>query len=102
MEKYVAEEKNGSTQKVKYRSRFVLWLVAWVTAFAGGHLNWLGFKEAGEAWRAEHGVIKAVFTPVCWIFHCWEQIAIIFGKYKTDAYGNPVKYFAFIRNLKNK
>lgn len=93
---------NTTTQKVKYRSRLGLWAIAWVSAFAGGHLNWLGFKEAGANFRAEHGIIRALFNSACWIIHCWEQIAIIFGKYREDAYGNPVRYFALLRNVMKK
>lgn len=99
------EPLNGETvtnQKIKYRSRLGLWMIAWFSAFAAGHLNWLGFKEEGEQFRAKHGIIRALFTPACWVIHCWEQIAIIFGKYREDAYGNPVRYFAMIRNLTNK
>ncbi len=87
---------------VKYRSRFALWFIAWISAFAGGHLNWLGYKEEGAAWRREHGIIGAVFSPVCWIVHVGVQIGILFGKYRTDAYGNPIRYFSHIRNWTKK
>ena len=96
------EQKTAAGSLIKYRSRLGLWAIAWVSAFAGGHLNWLGFKEAGANFRAEHGIIRALFNPACWIIHCWEQIAIIFGKYREDAYGNPVRYFALLRNVMKK
>ncbi len=87
---------------VKVRSRLGLWFIAWLSAFAGGHLNWLGYKEEGEAWRREHGVIGAVLSPACWIYHIVEQVAILFGKYRTDAYGNPIRYASHLRNLNKK
>lgn len=99
------QDENGkasSKNVVKYRSRLGLWFIAWLSAFAGGHYNWLGYKEAGASYRAEHGVLRALLNPACWIVHCWEQIAIIFGKYREDAYGNPVRYFALLRNLMKK
>lgn len=97
-----ATVKEVSNDNVKYRSRLGLWFIAWVSAFAGGHYNWLGFKEAGAEHRAQHGVLGALLSPACWIFHCWEQIAILFGKYREDAYGNPVRYFSHLRNLLKK
>lgn len=96
------EQIEVSEQTIKYRSRLGLLFVAWLSAFAGGHYNWMGFSDVGREHRAQYGVIRAVFTPVCWFIHVWEQLAIIFGKYRVDAYGNPIRYFALIRNLMKK
>jgi len=97
-----SETKTVSNGPIKCRSRLGLWFIAWLSAFAGGHYNWLGYKEEGARFRAEHGIIRAVFNPACWIIHIWEQIAILFGKYREDAYGNPIRYFAFLRNTNKK
>lgn len=92
------------------RSRFTLLFKLWLGP-NGGHLKWLGYdNDKVKEYKAKYGmhyfdtvtdlmvpttlflgilkIIKAV------IYHLIEFTAVAFGiKYKTDAYGNPVRYF---------
>ena len=40
------EQKTAVGSLIKYRSRLGLWAIAWVSAFAGGHLNWLWLQRS--------------------------------------------------------
>lgn len=79
--------------KPKKRSRFALFFLCWAVGWLNGaHLRYLGYDEAAANYRR-----YSFFNPICWVWictvHIFECLAILFGKYRTDAYGNPVRYF---------
>lgn len=85
--------------KRKYRSRLALVLMAGFFGWWGAHLSWLGYKEDAKAFKNEAGGIFGVFNLNSWAFVFGNYIAIIFGKFREDANGNPVRYFSHLRNL---
>ena len=88
-------------QNVQTRSRFVLFFLTWMGFGRGGHLKWLGFYEEAEAYKQRNKFSPLdLFTPSGWIRFmritfsgAGETLAVLFGKYKYDAQGNPVRYF---------
>lgn len=94
-------------EKVIYRSRFMLLFRAWLGACNGSHLKWLGYDEAAEYIRNQFGIgsmVESIFgamiNPWRWldligmmIYQSAECTKIIFGAYREDAAGNPVRYF---------
>jgi len=105
---HTAQEHYGETF-VRTRSRFVLLFWTWFGAAYGLHLNYLGFKEEAQACRKKYvpmlfGIIM-VFNPMAWINFAiaagvWqvENFAVLFGKYRQDASGRPVRYLSFLKN----
>jgi len=87
-------------KKMKVRSRLGLLLVAWFGAWVGLHLNWMGYHEAAKNFRRSMGGIFCIINPVCWIMHIVEVVKVLFGGYRIDAYGRPIRYFAFLRKAK--
>jgi len=85
---------------IQYRSRFGLLFYAWIGGWRGSHLKHLGFVEDAERMRQSHKIGLNIFTPVGWInifISCCVQIIectkVIFGGYRNDVNGNPVRYF---------
>jgi len=83
------------------RSRFTLLFKAWLGSWRGAHLKWLGYEEKAAAVKEKYGWgVVSMLTPAGWLrmfisicYHVVEQVSIIFGKYRTDADGHPVRYF---------
>lgn len=96
------DEPQQSGKKSKCRSRLALVLISGILGWWGTHLKWLGYKEEAKEWKSEAGGIFGLFDLGSWGMVFGNYIAVIFGKYRVDAYGNPVRYFAFIRNLFRK
>lgn len=90
----------SSGKKMKCRSRFALLLISWVGAWAGLHLNFLGYREAASNYRRHLGGIFALINPVAWIMHVVEIFKVMFGGYREDAYGRPVRYLSFLHKTK--
>ena len=72
------------------RSRLAVLLLCWsLGPFTGAHLKYLGFHDKAEEYSR-----YSMLTPIFWIrfftVHVIEILSIIGGKYKLDAYGNPV------------
>lgn len=95
-----SEEKSVSGKKMKVRARLGVLFMAWIGAWAGLHFHWMGFHEAGIEWRRKLGGIFCLVNPVAWILHCVEVFKVLFGGYRTDAYGRPIRYFAPFRKVK--
>lgn len=87
-------------KKMKTRSRLGLLLIAWAGAWVGLHLNWMGYHQEASDWRRRMGGLFCLINPVCWIMHCVEVFKVLFGGYRVDAYGRPIRYFAFLRKIK--
>ena len=93
------------------RSRAMLFFRAWVGAPNGAHLKWLGYDEKAAEVAARYGILEqlkstvsSIFNPVGWIhlvifilalmwYQCYTCIGILFGMYRTDAQGHPVRWF---------
>lgn len=91
----------------EYRSRAMLLFRAWVGATNGAHLKWLGFEEEAAEVASKYGLKKQVGTvfesiflnPIALLkvieiifYQCVVCIGIIFGKYRTDSKGHPVRW----------
>lgn len=81
-----------------YRSRFKLLFIAWVGCWRGSHLKWLGYTDEAQQVKEVHGsIFGAIFEPAKMLgtcgYICVEMTKIMFGKYRTDAEGLPVRYF---------
>lgn len=115
------EQSNQKDNRPLYRSRFKLLLLAWIGADKGRHLKWLGFEQEAKQVKAKYKVgffshsvkamgdmasamasesgsglfsaIGSIFPFKSMMYSVKEQIAILFGKYKFDANGVPVRYF---------
>jgi len=85
---------------VKCRARLGVLFIAWLGAWVGLHLNWMGYHEAAKNFRRSMGGIFCIINPVCWIMHIVEVVKVLFGGYRIDAYGRPIRYFAFLRKAK--
>lgn len=88
--------------KRKCRSRLALVLLAGCLGWWGTHVRWLGYKEEAKEFKSVAGGLFGVFNLASWGLVFGDYIACIFGKYREDAYGNPVRYFALLRNLLGK
>jgi hypothetical protein len=83
----------------QYRSRFTLVFRAWIGAINGFHLKWLGYTDKAAEVKEKHGIgISKLMNPWWWVgsligYQCCECLAVIFGRYRTDANGHPVRYF---------
>lgn len=80
-------------RKPKKRSRFAVVFLCWGVGWLNGaHLKYLGYDEAAANYR-QHSLL----SPMGWLWlctsHIFEVLCVMFGKYRTDAYGNPVRYF---------
>lgn len=81
-----------------YRSRFMLLFRTWIGATFGSHLKWLGYTDVAKEIKEEYGIGISMFlnpwkfVSSC-IYQCAECTAVMFGKYREDADGNPVRYF---------
>ena len=93
---------SSGDKPVKYRARLGVLLVAWFGAWRGLHYNWMGYHEQAARFRRNMGGIFCIINPICWIMHVVEQVKVIFGGYRVDAYGRPIRYFSLIRNLVKK
>ncbi len=83
----------------QYRSRFTLLFRAWMGATWGAHLKWLGYPEEAQQIRSQYRIsLDIVFAP--WkiigpmVYQCAECTGVLFGKYREDADGHPVRYFS--------
>lgn len=92
--------KTSGGKKMKVRARMGVLFMAWIGAWAGLHFHWMGYHEAGVDWRRRMGGIFCLINPVCWIMHCVEVFKVLFGGYRQDAYGRPIRYFAFLKKVK--
>ena len=96
---YVLNEAKDSYQaSEQYRSRFMLLFRTWLGGWVGGHLRWLGYTEEAKVVREKYGFgISILVRPWKILASCAYQvvecIAVMFGKYRTDADGHPVRYF---------
>lgn len=97
------------TTKMKYapedqvRPRLALVFRAWVGAEFGLHLKWLGYDGEAQRVRMQYGVSFAkmimIYPMIMTIFYqVIECTAVMFGKYRTDAYGHPVRYLNLKRH----
>lgn len=85
---------------VNYRSRFGLLFYVWIGGWRGSHLKFLGFEEDAERMRQSHKIgFFSVMTPAGWLeivvsmaVQVLECTKVIFGAYRTDVNGNPVRY----------
>ena len=96
----------------QYRSRFVLFFKAWIGAAWGVHLRWLGYTGKADQLRKNFGwfgmkeiisagivgslglLLRGIFMYlIAMIYHCFICIAVIFGMYRKDADGHPIRYF---------
>lgn len=110
----LVEAREQYTAENTYRPRLVLFLKCWVHGISGGHLRWLGYNEKADLIAAKYGwksILHAVFGfmdmgagggfnpfaifrlfgSVCYL--SVECISVLFGKYRTDANGYPVRWF---------
>lgn len=94
------------TTKMKYdpatqrRPRLALVFRAWFGACFGMHLKWLGYDAEAERIKMQFGIsISSLFRiyPIIGsiIYQCAEVTMIIFGKYRTDAQGHPIRYLKY-------
>ncbi len=92
------------------RSRAMLFFRAFVGAPNGAHLKWLGYDEEAAEVAAKYGILEQVKSSVTGIFsdggmihfvifllalscyQCYTCIGILFGMYRTDAQGHPVRW----------
>lgn len=89
------------------RSRAMLLFRAWVGAANGSHLRWLGFEDEAAEVASKYGLKKQVGTvfesiflnPMAMLkvigimfYQGFVCIGIIFGMYRTDAKGHPVRW----------
>lgn len=88
------------------RSRAKLLFQAWVGATSGLHLKWLGYDERAKEVASEYGfreqlgtIFEGMLNPFAWLrflkvicYQCVICIGIIFGMYRTDASGHPVRW----------
>ena len=94
------------------RSRAMLFVRAWIGAPNGAHLKWLGYDEEAAEIAAKYGILEQVKSSVDGIFNfngggmiqflifllslscyqCYTCIGILFGMYRTDAQGHPVRW----------
>ncbi len=87
------------------RSRFTLFFKCWAGGWRGKHLEWLGYTDKAQQIKSmfgdlHWGFFAAILNPVAWIkiiagmgYQVIECMAVLFGKYRTDAQGHPVRYF---------
>ncbi len=87
-------------KKWKCRSRLALLFVAWIGAWAGLHLNFIGFRDVAADFRRRMGGLFCIINPVCWLMHIIEVFKVLFGGYRTDAYGRPIRYLPFLYKKK--
>jgi len=87
-------------KKWKCRSRLALVFVTWLGAWCGLHLNFMGFHEAANDFRRRMGGIFCLINPVCWLMHIIENFKVLFGGYREDAYGRPIRYLPFLHKRK--
>jgi len=97
----IGEYSNAVQTKKFYRSRWALLFVYWIGGAFGLHYVWMGDAEAAK--NTFEKVIKDFLG--CFILvgiipftidvmkYLIEFFAIIFGKFKTDAQGNPIVWF---------
>lgn len=88
------------------RSRAMLFLKAWLGASNGVHLRWLGYDEKAAEVAAKYGLremmrsaIGEIFNPIvlvrmipCLGYQVFACMGILFGMYRTDAKGYPVRW----------
>ncbi len=97
----ITTEVNKNFYKKRYRSRFALLFLFWIGGFLGLHHAWMGDHEAAIKQLksvASHflkcfiaiGIILLMIDVVVYLV---DFVAIIFGKYKEDALGNPIVWF---------
>ena len=90
-----------------YRSRSVLALQCWLFGMTGKHLRWLGYGQEHTVLNWENikrnwlgllslqiGSVLAAAGGLLGIGSVWlaELVAVLFGKYRTDAAGKPVRW----------
>lgn len=78
------------------RSRFKLLFITWIGCYWGKHLKWLGYFEEAERIKSKHGHVLGWINPINLLSACEyglvEITSVMFGKYRTDADGNLVRY----------
>lgn len=115
----VCKKCNTALKKVKaslepskqVRSRFVLFFKCWIGGWKGKHLEWLGYDEKADYVNTKYGnliseLVLGLINPLNWVnpmfwimmirglgFQCVECTCVLFGKYRTDAEGHPIRYF---------
>lgn len=84
---------NDLSKPITKKSRFTLVLLCWLSGgFTGSHLKYLGYEQEAKAY-SPYGILNPMFYLWYITKHLLECVCVIFGKYRTDAYGNPVRYF---------
>ena len=95
--------------KDETRSRAMLLFKAWIGAANGLHLKWLGFDDKAAEVASKYGLKQQIITTIesitdifnpyvllklCWImlYQGFVCIGIIFGMYREDAQGHPVRW----------
>lgn len=85
---------------VQYRSRFGLLFFTWIGGWRGSHLKFLGFTDDAERMRQAHKIGLSIITPAGLVglfvsmgVEILEFFKVMFGVYRTDANGHPVRYF---------
>lgn len=79
------------------RSRLALLFRTWVGACYGWHLRWLGYDAEADMIRRQYGItlMTMIRIPVLLssiLYQVMECVGVMFGKYRTDSQGHPVRY----------
>lgn len=92
------------------RSRAMLFFRAFVGAPNGAHLKWLGYDDEAAEVASKYGILEQVkscfdgafsdggiirffvFIMMLSCYQCYTCIGILFGMYRTDAHGHPVRW----------
>lgn len=87
-----------------YRSRFYLLFHAYLGCIIGSHLKFLGYEDEAQNMRINNNPVKIleIFTsPIDWAIFMAKimfiqftvPVCVMFGMYRNDANGYPVRYF---------
>ena len=94
----LVEAKEAYSAGEQYRSRFTLLFRTWIGACFGFHLKWLGYDAKAEEVRKNYMPGLSIFIQpwkilfgIFWQLE--EVIGVMFGKYREDRQGHPVRYF---------
>jgi predicted amidophosphoribosyltransferase len=89
---HLRNAREAAQEEKTKRSRLAVLLLCWSIGWLNGqHLKYLGFHDKAQQYSR-----YSMFNPIfyAWFFtgHLIECLAIIGGKYKVDAHGNPVNW----------
>lgn len=86
---------------IQYKSRWLLLLNAYIGSWRGKHLKYLGFTQEAERVRNKYKIgmfgflsFEGALTLIMAMgYHIFIVCKVLFGGFKNDAYGNPVRWF---------